>query len=232
MERQKGLLALVEKNLEELQRTKTMVDLVGMEKALQTPNVGNTIARLGSVGHDLEKHLEKMNIKRGRFRELVVQLVRGQRNQDTLEHILLELERTKLDLSMYIQLANVGLTRGVGEALVVSVAAVDAVNKQLQMKLGSAHRLRISKLLAGRPRNCKSSQMFFSTLTNKQMLPSRWDCEPDRRRRFPSLRRAATNRNDTPGLGRHGSTTVLHNHTKQQSFPERHTTKLLYRSDK
>src|SRR4051812_12325276 len=107
-----------------------MIELVVMETALNTPNVRETIARLGQIGHEMERQLKKMEVRRGRFRDLVMQMISGQRNQDTLESILVALERTKQDLSMYIQLANVGLTRGIGEA-VVSVAAVDAVNGQL-----------------------------------------------------------------------------------------------------
>lgn len=175
MERQNGIVALVDKNMRELERTKTMIDLVVTEKALQTPNVDNAIARLDSIGRNLERDLLKMVVKRGRLRDFFAQLVSGQRKQDALEHILLELERSKLDLSMYIQLANVGLTRGVGEALVVSVAAVDMVNRQLQARLGSTHSLRISKLLAGRPRNREfTCHIFEWKPTNRKI--SRWDC--------------------------------------------------------
>jgi len=157
VERQNGLVALVDKNVEELQRTRTMINLVINEEALQTHNVDSAIARLEGVGRSLERHLQKMVVKRGRLRGFFAQLVSGQRKQDALEHILLDLERSKHDLSMYIQLANVGLIRRVGEAQVVSVAAVDMVNRQLQAKLGSTHSLRISKLLAGRPMNRESS---------------------------------------------------------------------------
>lgn len=143
-----------------------MIDLVAMEQALNTPNIQRTLTRLGDVCQHLDSHLRKMDVRRGRFRGIMVQLVWGQRNQDTLEQILVELERTKRDLGMYIQLANVGLTRGVGEAVVVSVAAVKAVNKQLQMQLGSTHSLRIAKLLAGRTPNCEKSSHHLPRVIN------------------------------------------------------------------
>lgn len=130
-----------------------MIELIKTEEALRTPNVRDVVDKLVQVGRTLQTHLDKMDklaIKRGRFRGFVRQLISGQQDQEVLERILKDLERTKHDLSMHIQLANVGLTRGVDKAVLVSVAAVEAVNRQLQAKLGPAHTLRISKLLENR----------------------------------------------------------------------------------
>ncbi len=144
---------LVEKHCAELSRTQTMIQLVEAEEALQTPNVRDVVLRLVHVGRNLQAHLDKMAVKRGRFRGFVSQLTSGQENQEALERILRDLESTKHDLSMHIQLANVGLIRGVDQAVLVSVAAVEAVNGRLQAKLGPAQSLRISRLLEGRPKN-------------------------------------------------------------------------------
>lgn len=134
-----------------------MIELVKTEEALRTPNVRNVVDRLVQVGWALQTHLAKMDkmaAKRGRLRGFIRQLISGQQDQEALERILQDLERTKHDLSMHIQLANVGLTRGVDKTLLVSVAAVEAVNRQLRTHLGSAHSLRISKLLENHPRAC------------------------------------------------------------------------------
>src|SRR5688572_17069349 len=105
MERQKGMLDLLQKQHDELEQTKTMIELVLAEKALDTPNVRSTITRLGQVGQDMERQLQKMEVRRGRVRDFILQIVSGQRKQDALEGILVSLERTKHDLAMYIQLA-------------------------------------------------------------------------------------------------------------------------------
>lgn len=139
-----------------------MIELVETEEALRTPNVRDVVDKLVQVGQTLQAHLDKMDklaIKGGRFRGFVRQLISGQQDQEVLERILKDLERTKHDLSMHIQLANVGLTRGVDKALLVSVAAVEAVNRQLQAKLGPTHTLRISKLLENRCHNSETHQL-------------------------------------------------------------------------
>ncbi|KAK4250277.1 hypothetical protein C7999DRAFT_29101 [Corynascus novoguineensis] len=156
VERQKGTLELVKKHSAELSRTRTMIELVEMEESLQTPNVRDVVNKLVQVGQTLQAHLNKMDKMAGnggRFRGFFRQLIMGQRHHEALEHILRELESTKHDLGVHIQLANVGLTRGIDRALSVSVATVEEVNRQLQAKLGPTHTLRIAKLLEDRPRS-------------------------------------------------------------------------------
>ena len=69
------------------------------------------------------------------------------------------LGNAKQDLGMYIQLANVGLVREVGETVRVNTVAVDAVNKLLTKNLGSAYSLNIAQRIEGRPQNSKSFQL-------------------------------------------------------------------------
>ncbi|KAH6839486.1 hypothetical protein B0I37DRAFT_386566 [Chaetomium sp. MPI-CAGE-AT-0009] len=130
-----------------------MIELVEHEACLRTPNVHSTLVKLSTVSRTLNGHLEKMAAPKGRVQGFIWQLRAGRRHQEALEATMKELAHVKLDLGLHIQLANVGLTRGVQEKILVSVAAVDAVNRQLQEKLGSSHQLRISRLIEGRPRN-------------------------------------------------------------------------------
>ncbi|KAK0707338.1 hypothetical protein B0H67DRAFT_308190 [Lasiosphaeris hirsuta] len=170
VERQKDLPQLIKKHSADISRTKAMVELVESEKALGTPNVRDAIERVVAVGDDLKKHLSKMaSTKRRCFWGFLKQFISGQKYQDALDTIMRELGDSKNDLSMHIQLANVGLTRGVGEQVMVSVATVESVNRQLQEKLGSGHNLRIHNLLEGRPRNGEPSRppSCVFTPTNK-----------------------------------------------------------------
>lgn len=153
--RQKGLSALVEKYLAEATQTKNIVELAASEPALKTPNVNSTIIKLADVSETLSSHLGVMTKAKDPLRGFVKQLVSGKEEQEKLSSIMRDLGYAKQDLSMYIQLANVGLTRAAGETVKVNTIAVDAVNKLLTEKLGSEYSLRIADLVEGRPRNGK-----------------------------------------------------------------------------
>lgn len=151
--RQKGLPELINKYSAEASHTKTIVELAASEAALKTPNVGATIVKLVTIGEALHSHLTKVANTKGRVHGFVRQLISGRQDQEKLEGIMGELGNAKQDLSLGIQLANVGLTRAVGETLQVNAAAVDTVNKLLIEKLGPTHALRMAQLIDGRPRN-------------------------------------------------------------------------------
>ena len=158
------MLALVEKHCAALSRTRTLIELVETEDALRTPNVRDVVLRLVQVGENLQNQLNKMAVKRSCVRDFIRQVISGQENEAALERILRDLESTKHDLSVHIQLANVGLTQGVDKTLQVSVAAVESVNRQIQTKLGPTHNLRITKVLENRPQNSETRQLLHSIL--------------------------------------------------------------------
>ncbi|RYP01147.1 hypothetical protein DL765_010875 [Monosporascus sp. GIB2] len=156
--RQQGLPELIEKYLAEVSQTKMIVEFAANEAALKTPNVGVTIAKLAAVGETLRSHLAELANIKGPVKGFVKQILSGQQAQEKLESIMRDLGNSKQDLGLYIQLANVGLTRAVGQTVQVNAAAVNAVNKLLNEKLGSAYTLRMAQLVEGRPQNGRASR--------------------------------------------------------------------------
>jgi len=152
-ERMKGLPELVGKYVAEANQTKSIVELVRHEKDLWTPGVGVTIGGLNSVGKTLLDYLEIISATKGPVQDFFHQLVSGKKGEDKLESIMKELGNAKLNLSVQIQIANVGLIRGVNEAVYVNINAVKEMNKTLLETLGTGHRLRISELIRGRSLN-------------------------------------------------------------------------------
>jgi len=153
VERQKGLPKLIEKYSAEVSQTKTIIEMIEDEEALKTPNVGDAISNLGSVGETLRNYLTKISVTKGLLQDFVKQFLIGDQVQEKLESIMRDLGNAKLNLIIPMLLSNVGLTWGVGQAVQVNIAAVEAMNKLLTEKLGSGHALKISKLLEGRPRS-------------------------------------------------------------------------------
>ena len=158
-ERQKGLPELVGKYSAEVAQTKSIVELVQNEKDLKTPSVGGAINRLDSVGKTLLDHLIKISATKGPVQDFVHQLVSGKKGEDKLESIMKDLLNAKMNLSIQIQVANVGLIQDVGQAVQVNIKAVKEMNKMLIETLGSGHVLRISQLLEGKSPNGKTPKL-------------------------------------------------------------------------
>jgi hypothetical protein len=123
-----------------------------------------------------------MAVPRSRVRGFLWQLSAGKSNQKALDTVMGEMAHVKLDLGVHIQLVNVGLIRGVEQRVLVSVATVEAVNRQLQEKLGSSHQLRISRVIEGRPRNSEfhvvylKRQVFLTELDPYRDLQATEQC--------------------------------------------------------
>ncbi|KAK0623479.1 hypothetical protein B0T14DRAFT_494954 [Immersiella caudata] len=152
--RAKNLPTLIQQYSLEVSQTKSIVDLALSEPALRTPNVAAAIDSLKTAVEALRSHLTALGDTRGVVRDFVRAFVKGQRDAEKLEGLMGELGRRKGDLGMYVQLANVGLTRRVGErlGLGVDVGAVEAVGRVVSEKLGGEGGLRIAKLIEGRER--------------------------------------------------------------------------------
>jgi len=108
---------LIEKYSAEISQTQSIVELIKNEGALKTESVVSAIDRLGIISKILRNHLIKMATTKGRIRGFFHQLVSGKKAEEVLKGIMKGLENAKMDLSIYLQLSNVGLTRGVGEAV-------------------------------------------------------------------------------------------------------------------
>ena len=166
VERQKDLPELIDKYSAEVSQTKSTVLLIENEEALKTPNVGDAIVKLGAVGEKLRNYLTKIATTKGPVQNFFHQLVSGKKGEDKLESIMRDLGNAKMNLSIHIQLSNVGLLRGVGDAVQVSIAAVEAMNKLLSEKLGSEHVLKISQLLERKPQNGMASKCRCNKSSN------------------------------------------------------------------
>ena len=140
------------------------MELIREENDLKTPGVGAAIRALEGVGNTLREHLLQIAGVEGPVKEFFHQLVKWKREEDRLERVMRDLGNAKMNLTMYIQLANVGLVRGVGHAVQVNIAEVGEINKLLIKKLGSGHVLRISQLLEGKSQNSKTPKYQRDTV--------------------------------------------------------------------
>lgn len=145
---------------EELSRAKAMIELVEAKEALRTPNVLGALLLLSAIIESLRVQLDRLATE-GRMLWGIRALLFGSNEEDmTLDGIMKDIANATLDLGLHMQLAHVGVTRGVGETVLVSVAAVEEMNNRLHERLGWTNALMISRILEGRPKNGEASRFL------------------------------------------------------------------------
>ncbi|KAK1144194.1 hypothetical protein N8T08_005607 [Aspergillus melleus] len=146
--RQKELAAVLESYRHEIHMTTCIVNIVKNEEALQTAGVASSLVEINKIGVRMKEFLETLQpAERGTLRQFAHQLVRGSDDDSRLRTFMNQLIRAKLDLSLKIQVANVGLTRSVGDRMVVNVATIDRIDSLLQSTFGEGKGLKIANLI-------------------------------------------------------------------------------------
>ena len=84
---------------------------------------------------------------KGMVRQLAHQFVHGTKEEETLADIMANLDRAKADLSLRVQLANVGLTRMVHNTVLANVEVINRIDRMLAEVLGESHGLKLAGLI-------------------------------------------------------------------------------------
>jgi hypothetical protein len=162
-ESQKHLGRVLDSHKEELTTTKTIVQTVKDENALQTASVASELVNIEAIGKrlvDLLKTLEPGN--KGALRQFIHQVVQGSKDERTLAAIMAELTRSKRNLS---------LTRTAQDTIVANAAVVEQINTTLQKVLGEGQELWIAQLLNDRyPGRAYITVGYFKMLRSEQMM--------------------------------------------------------------
>lgn len=99
------------------------------------------------------------------MRQLAHQLVRGTRDHETLADIMVDLDRAKADLSLRVQLANVGLTNMLHDTVLTNAKVIDRMDCLLSELFGENKGLEFAGLIKNmRPReigNCFGHLLRF-----------------------------------------------------------------------
>lgn len=128
------------------------------EPALNNKSVIKAIRNVINVVSALEKflvELENLTLN-SQMRQIAHQLIKGSKEQQKLDEMKSALLVAKSDLSLYVQVAHVGLTRVASEAFVNAIL-VERIDHLLQMRLGEGKGLQIAALIKQRPRSRKQN---------------------------------------------------------------------------
>ena len=126
---QKDLARTLSSHQDELMDIQDIVRSVKEEKALQTTTVASHLDRIKAVAERLVDCLKKLDPgEKSSMRQFAHQMVQGSRDVKLLDGIMNELSHAKASLSLRVQIANVGLTRVVGDALVTNAGSISRIN--------------------------------------------------------------------------------------------------------
>jgi ATP phosphoribosyltransferase regulatory subunit HisZ len=147
-ERHQNLTAALDKYVLEIDSVNAIVSTIVDEDALQTASVASELTKLCTVGTKLMKCLKELDPgDKGIVRQLAHQLVHGTKEEETLADIMADLDRAKADLSLRVQLANVGLTRMVHDTVLANIEVINRIDRLLAEVLGEGHGLKLAGLL-------------------------------------------------------------------------------------
>jgi hypothetical protein len=138
-ERQRELASLLDSYKDELVTIKDVLQIVRDEESLRTAAVASQLHGIESLARKLNICLQALDPgARGFVRQFTHQLAHGSKDEEAS------------DLSLRVQVANVGLTRTVGDKLVANAEVIGRVDLVLQQVFGEGRGLKIADLLKNR----------------------------------------------------------------------------------
>lgn len=165
-ERHQDVPKVMSSHCEELFNIKNILHVVQQQEILQLGSILEDLDQLHQHGKNLQRTLRKFGKERGQFQGLAHQLLHGKRSLDELNEIMGKLGRAKANISLKIQVAHVGLTRSLGEVIVVNCERTEALGMKLEelLNAGNGSRiagLRIAGLLQSNERHSECSHPTY-----------------------------------------------------------------------
>jgi flagellar hook-basal body complex protein FliE len=147
-ERQRELASVLDSYNDELVTIKGVLQIVRDEESLRTAAVASQLDGIESLARKLNMCLQALDPgAKGFVRQFTHQLAHGSKEEKALADIMDALGHAKSDLSLHVQVANVGLIRTVGDKLVANAEVIGRVDLVLQQVFGEGRGLKIAALL-------------------------------------------------------------------------------------
>lgn len=147
-ERHQNLTEVLDKHTLEIENINAILHAIASEDALQTAVVAFELTKLHVVGSKLVECLKELDSgNKGVVRQLAHQLIHGTKEEETLADIMTNLDRAKANLSLRVQLANVGLTRMVHDTVLANVEVIHRIDLLLAEVFTESHGLKLVSLL-------------------------------------------------------------------------------------
>lgn len=151
-ERQQNLSKVLKTHEQEIYNIRQILRVVKQETVLQTVALVEDLEQLQLHGENLGTSLEQYGKDRGQIKQYANQLFNGKRQIDDLAEIMANMSHAKANLNIKIQVVHVGLTRSVGNIVVVNCEMVERLDRKLQKIFGEGQGLKLAELLRHKQR--------------------------------------------------------------------------------
>lgn len=149
-ERQKNIVDVLNRHETELKSLKTIVGIIEDEDELQIDAVALELGRVKDVQERLKDLLVSLDPNnKGRVNQIARQFVQGSGDEKKLTVIMNELGTVKQTLLLRIQVAQVGVIRGMKEGLIANAEVIQRIDESLR-QVSNCEGLRIARLLKDR----------------------------------------------------------------------------------
>ena len=128
---------LLEEYRKQLETMVTTARLVEAEKELQTAEIGEQLVRVEEISRELHDFLESLgrSQEKSKVQKYLRAIGTGEQNAQELRRILDRWAGARADLSLRIQLAQVGLSRSLHGGVVAVVPTIQRIDQSLQRLL-------------------------------------------------------------------------------------------------
>ena len=166
---------LLEEYRKQLETMVTTARLVEAEKELQTAEIGEQLRRVEEISRELHDFLESMgrSQEKSKVHKYLRAIGTGEQNAQELRRILDRWAGARADLSLRIQLAQVGLTRSLHDGVVAVVPTIQRIDQSLQRLLDMrlAFAVQLEPMLASQRGMCLTHlALLMDGLTTSQMI--------------------------------------------------------------
>ena len=156
----------------------TTARLVEAEKELQTAEIGEQLIRVEEISRELHDFLESMgrSQEKSKVHKYLRAIGTGEQNAQELRRIIDRWAEARADLSLRIQLAQVGLSRSLHDGVVAVIPTIQRIDQSLQrllnMRLAFAVQLeQLEPMLASQRGVCLAHlALLMDGLTTSQMI--------------------------------------------------------------
>lgn len=155
-ERQQNLSKVLHSHEQEIDNIMQILKVVEREPVLQVATMMEDLEQLRLHGQSLCSCLQEYGKDRGQIKQYANQLFNGKRNIDELAAIMASMSHAKANLNIKIQVVHVGLTRSVGDVVVVNCELVESLDRKLQELFGEGKGLKLAELLRHKQPNSTS----------------------------------------------------------------------------
>jgi flagellar hook-basal body complex protein FliE len=150
-EQQKEIARVLNGYNDELVTIENILQIVRDEEALRTAAVASQLDGIDVLAKRLNQCLKALDPgARGSVRQFTHQLAHGSQDEKALADIMNALGHATSNLSLHVQVANVGLIRTVEDQLVANAEVISRVDNVIQQVFGEGRGLKIAALLKNR----------------------------------------------------------------------------------